>query len=67
MRKKGHVAQSMQCKLEYQVVEAGRSMKLGEYLKLSHCHRTWVDEINDLLWERDLHLKGKENEKNSNI
>ena len=38
-------------------------MRLGEDPKLRCWHRTWVDEMNNLSWERDLKLKGEENEK----
>ena len=52
----------MQCHLEHQVVDAGRNTSLGENPKSRHWHRTWVDETNDLLWKRDVALKGEENE-----
>ena len=45
------------------VVEVGRNIRLAEDPKLRHWYRTWVDEINDLLWEIDLKLKGEGNEK----
>ena len=53
----------MQCQIEHQVVEVGRNTRLGKDLKSRHWHRTWIDETNDILWERYLTLKGEENEK----
>ena len=63
MRKRGNSANYTQCQLEHQVVEAGRNIRLGENPKLRHLNKTWVDEINDLLWKRDIALKGEENKR----
>ena len=63
MIKRGNVAKSMQCPLKHQVVEAGQNIKLVENPNLRHWHKTWVDEINDILWKRHTTIKGEENEK----
>ena len=36
--------------------------RLGENHNLRHWHKTWVDEINNILWKRCVTLKGEENE-----
>ena len=56
MRKPGNAGKSIRIQEEYQEIEAGQKIKLGEDLKHRYWKKTWIDEVNDKLWKRKMRL-----------
>ena len=44
-------------------VESGREISIGFNPKERYWHRTWVDEVSDLFYERKIQIKNDEGEK----
>ena len=53
-QKGGNAAKSIEVQEEYQIVKVGRFLELGEDPKRRYQKRTWIDEINDELWNRNM-------------
>ena len=49
IRKGGNVGDSIKLQEDYQYIEVGRRIKLGENPKYRYWKKTWIDEINDEL------------------
>ena len=54
--KRGNAAQSIVIQEEYQEIEAGRVIKLGEDPAKRYWTKVWIDEVNDELWKRNMTL-----------
>ena len=66
-RKGGNAAKSIEVQEEYQIVEAGRFLELGEDPKRRYWKRTWIDEINNELWNRNMRLRYPNEDKKKRI
>jgi len=56
-RKLGNTVESIVIQEKCQEVDAGREVILGKDLQLRYWTKTWIDEVNDELWKRDMTLR----------
>ena len=52
IRKLGHATDSIKMQEDYQEIEAGRNIRLGENPKMRYWKKTWIDEVSEELWKR---------------
>ena len=55
-RKRGNAGKAIQMQEEYRRIEAGRRIQLGENPKHRYWKKTWIDEVSDELWKRNMVL-----------
>lgn len=59
-RRLGNTAKSIKIQEEYQEIEAGRTISLGENPKFRYWKKGWIDKVNDELWHRQIRLETSE-------
>jgi len=62
-RLKKNAGDAVQAQIDMVYEEAGRNFEIGENPKRRYWKETWVDEVNDLLWRREMQLKSPEKRK----
>ena len=61
-QKTGNAYDSIKIQEDYQQIEASRNITIGENSELRYWKETWIDEVNDLLWEQKLRLESPSEE-----
>ena len=59
-RRLGNSAEALKIQEEYQVIEAGREIVLGENPEQRYWKKMWIDEVNDELWKRNIKLESND-------
>ena len=59
-RRLENTAESIKIKEEYQEIEAGWWIALGEDSKHRHSKKGWIDKVNDKSWRRNMKLESSE-------
>ena len=56
-RKLGNTNEAVVAQEDMRNIEAGRNVKMGEDPHKRYWKETWIDEVSDLLWEREINLQ----------